>query len=140
MLLLFCIFTEQNFVYVKETKFTFLQVLSKSQKFSEQLSKGFDNSVQKLHSLATLKLVLLANNLAFTYFSVKNKLTHWQHCFTFAQHFKVKCDFGTQFFCVVLVAQGIYATGFKRAQRILYFIFKSANTLALCQSKAMLPK
>ena len=31
----------------------------------------------------------------------------------FAQHFKVKCDFGTWFFCAVLVAQGIHAMGFK---------------------------
>ena len=28
---------------------------------------------------------------------------------------QVKCDFWTQFFCAVLVAQGIRATGFKRA-------------------------
>ena len=62
-----------------------------------------------------------------------------QRCFTFAQHFKVKCHFGTQFFPMVLVAQGIRATGFKHTQSISLFTFKSANTLALCQSKATLP-
>ena len=38
-----------------------------------------------------------------------------KRCFTFTQHFKVKCDFGTQFFGAVLVAQGIRAMGFKHA-------------------------
>ena len=37
------------------------------------------------------------------------------------------------------VAQGIHATGFKHALWTLHFTFKSANTLALCQSKATLP-
>ena len=46
---------------------------------------------------------------------------------------------GLSFFCVVLVAQGIRATGFKHAYWISHFTFKSANTLALCQSKATLP-
>ena len=32
-----------------------------------------------------------------------------QHCFTFTQHFKLKCDFGTQIFCIVLMVQGIWA-------------------------------
>ena len=36
--------------------------------------------------------------------------------FTFAQHFKVKCDLGLSFFCLVLVAEGIHAMGFKHAQ------------------------
>ncbi len=36
-------------------------------------------------------------------------------CFTFAQHYKVTCNFGTLFFCAVLVAQGIRDLVFKHA-------------------------
>ena len=39
-----------------------------------------------------------------------------------------------------MVAQGIHAMGFKHAYWISHITFKSANTLALCQSKATLPK
>ena len=43
---------------------------------------------------------------------------HRQRYFTFAQHFKVKCNFGTQFFLhgAGSPGQGIHATGFKCAQ------------------------
>ena len=70
---------------------------------------------------------------------------HRQCCFTFAQHFKVKFNLGTQFFAQCWwpresMLQGSRALSEFCTSRILHFTFKSANTLAFCQSKAMLPQ